>query len=74
MTARYCRECRHPAGHAAGCPADDDVEPAEDDATLCWSCSKSYQMGSLKCPHCGATNANHDPDAAQAEAREEGRT
>lgn len=36
--------------------------------TLCWKCSKPYDMSLQDCPHCGSVNGNHDPDKALAEA------
>jgi rRNA maturation endonuclease Nob1 len=35
--------------------------------TLCWRCSREYDPRHAECPHCGAANANHDLEKAQAE-------
>jgi hypothetical protein len=35
--------------------------------TLCWNCSKAYQITLPKCPRCDATNANHDLEKACSE-------
>lgn len=35
--------------------------------TCCWNCSKPYAIAVATCPHCGASNANHDLDKAHAE-------
>jgi hypothetical protein len=36
--------------------------------TLCWQCSKSYEIMALKCPECGAANANTDYGRAMLES------
>lgn len=36
--------------------------------TLCWQCSKSYDIKAAKCPHCGAANGNHDLEKSQGAA------
>lgn len=35
--------------------------------TLCWRCATVYRMRDESCPHCHATNANHDYEKARAE-------
>lgn len=35
--------------------------------THCWNCSRAYAMSAARCPHCDASNANHDADKAYAE-------
>lgn len=37
--------------------------------TLCWQCSKPYNIAAEQCPHCGATNGNHAFERAEQEAR-----
>jgi len=37
--------------------------------TLCWNCSKDFPPTDKKCPRCGSTNANVDPDKAYSELR-----
>lgn len=35
--------------------------------TICWSCNQLYLIDDPWCPYCEATNANVNPEAAQAE-------
>ncbi len=35
--------------------------------TICWKCDEPYKNLLSQCPHCNATNANHNLDKAQAE-------
>lgn len=35
--------------------------------TKCWKCSGGYDITAPACPHCGAVNANIDPDKASAD-------
>jgi len=37
--------------------------------TLCWSCNTVYPIVDVQCQHCGATNANRDPETAAVEVR-----
>ena len=40
------------------------------ETTLCWACSHEYAIGLERCPACGATNGNADPERAMEELRE----
>ena len=38
--------------------------------TKCWKCGEGYDITAPTCPHCGAVNANVDPDKASADCLE----
>ncbi len=40
--------------------------------TLCWHCDEVYVRAEEACPHCCATNANHDLELAQWEMENDG--
>jgi hypothetical protein len=44
-----------------------ELEMKEENITLCWKCSKPYEINLEKCPLCLAANANVDFDKAKDE-------
>jgi hypothetical protein len=55
--------------HEQGALAAAPEAPKAVKGTLCWNCPTEYPIDAKQCPHCHATNANVDPDAAQLEMK-----